>query len=161
MPFFLPSRCRTFFKNIFDSQNRDGSKLKLYFDEYYYCLMVGLASGKYDENAKLEKSEITDTYPEEYIGSRDYIAGLLVATERQRRGISEKNGRALEQLMSEYVDATSKTHLSMAGERRLNQYAARGIEIMYDVMSPPPVRLEDFLVMYLNAFQSGKFTEER
>ena len=160
MPFFLPRKCKPFFSDIFDQKNRDGTKLKLYFDEYYYCLMVGLAAGKYDEDAELEKSEITDSYPAEYAESRDYIAGLLFATERQRRGIPEGDGNALEQLMSEYVDATSKTHLNAAGERRLNQYAARGMEIILDVMMRP-VRLEEFLVEYLDAFQTGRFTDER
>ena len=71
MPFFLPRKCKKFFADIFDSKNKDGTKLKLYFDEYYYCLMVGLAVGKYDADAELEKSEITDSYPEEYAESRD------------------------------------------------------------------------------------------
>lgn len=63
MSFFLPRKCKPFFSNIYDPKNRDGTKLKLLFDEYYLCLMVGLAVGKYDEEAELEKSEITDSYP--------------------------------------------------------------------------------------------------
>ena len=58
------------------------------------------------------------------------------------------------------MDATSKTHLSAAGERRLNQYAAWGMEIILDAMMHP-VRLEEFLVDYLDAFQTGRFTDER
>lgn len=159
MPFVLPQKCKPFFSQIFDAKNKTGTKLKLYFDEYYFCLMVGLAAEKYEENAELEKSEITDSYPAEYAESRDYIAGLLFATERHRRGIPEGDGIALEKLMTEYVDPTSKTHLNPAGERRLNQYAARGMEIMLDVMNKP-VRLDEFLLEYLECFQEGRFTKE-
>lgn len=158
MPFYMPRKCKPFFKQIFDSKNKTGDKLRLYFDEYYFCLMVGLSAEKYDENAELEKSEITDSYPAEYAGCRDYIAGLLFATERKRRGIPEGDGAALERLMTEYIDPTSKTHLNLEGEKRLNQYAARGMEIMLDVMNKP-VRLDEFLLEYLKCFREGRFTE--
>lgn len=156
MPFFLPRKCKRFFSQIFDPKNRTGTKLRLYFDEYYLCLMVGLAAEKYDEDAELERSEITDRYPAEYAESREYIAGLLFATERSRRGIPESDGRALEKLMTEYIDPTSKTHLNLKGENRLNQYAARGMEIMLDVMNRP-VRLDEFLLEYLECFRDGRF----
>lgn len=156
MPFFLPRKCKPFFSQIFDSKNRTGTKLRLYFDEYYLCLMAGLAAEKYDEDAELERSEITDRYPAEYAADREYIAGLLFATERNRRGIPESDGAALEKLMTEYIDSSSKTHLNMAGENRLNQYAARGMEIMLDVMNRP-VRLDEFLLEYLECFKDGRF----
>lgn len=157
MPFYLPKKCRRFFRNIFDPRNRNGLKLRLYFDEYYFCLMAGLASEKYDENAELDDSEITDRYPAEYAENREYIAGLLFATERRRRGIPEDDGAALEKLMTEYIDPTSKTYLNAKGERRLNQYAARGMDLMLDVMNQP-VRLEEFLIEYLECFQKRRFT---
>ena len=156
MPFVLPRKCKPFFSQIYDSKNRTGTKLKLYFDEYYLCLMVGFAAGKYDENAELERTEITDSYPAEYAESREYIAGLLFATERSRRGIPESDGVALEKLMTEYIDATSKTYLNLRGENRLNQYAARGMEIMLVVMNRP-VRLDEFLLEYMECFHDGRF----
>ena len=156
MPFYLPRKSKPFFSQIFDSKNRTGTKLRLYFDEYYFCLMVGLAAGKYEEDAELENSEITDRYPGEYIDSREYIAGLLFATERSRRGIPESDGAGLEKLMTEFIDSTSKTYLNAKGENRLNQYAARGMEIILDVMNRP-VRLDEFLAEYLECFRTGKF----
>ncbi len=156
MPFFLPRKCKPFFSQIFDQKNRSGTKLRLYFDEYYFCLMVGLAAEKYDENAELEHSEITDRYPAEYADSREYIAGLLFATERSRRGIPESDGAALEKLMTEYIDPNSRTYLNLEGEKRLNQYAARGMEIMLDEMNRP-VRLDEFLLEYMECFRDGRF----
>lgn len=156
MAFKITGKCRIFFEKIYDKDNKSGSKLKFLFDEYYFCLMVGLAAEMYDEEAKLEQSEITDSYPGNYVQSRDYIAGLLIATERKRRGLKESDSAALEKLMTEYLDAESKTRLNSAGEERLNQYAARGIDIMMDVMTKP-YDLETFLLEYLDCFEHGKF----
>ena len=153
MAFKITSKCRSFFE---DKENKDGTKLKLLFDEYYLCLMVGLAAEMYDGSAKLEPSEITDYYPGEYIYSKDYIAGLLIATERKVRGLAEGDSSALEKLMTEYLDPESKTRLTDKGVERLNQYAARGIDIMLDVMSKP-YDLESFLVDYLECFEERRF----
>lgn len=156
MAFKITSKCRSFFEHIYDKENKDGTKLKLLFDEYYLCLMVGLAAEMYDGSAKLEPSEITDYYPGEYIYSKDYIAGLLIATERKVRGLAEGDSNALEKLMTEYLDPESKTRLTDKGVERLNQYAARGIDIMLDVMSKP-YDLESFLVDYLECFEERRF----
>lgn len=156
MAFKITSKCRRFFEYLYDKDNRNHSKFKFLFDEYYFCLMVGLAAEMYDENAKLEPSEITDSYPGDYVNSRDYIAGLLIATERKRRGIQESDSTALEKLMIEYLDPESKTRLTGAGEERLNQYAARGIDIMMEVMSKP-YDLETFLLEYIDCFEQRKF----
>lgn len=156
MAFKITNKCRTFFQYIYDKDNKNGTSLKMLFDEYYLCLMVGFAAEMYDENPKLEPSEITDTYPGDYIQSRDYIAGLLIATERKRRGMSESDSGALERLMTEYLDPESKTRLNAVGEERLNQYAARGIDIMMDVI-PKPYELETFMINYLDCFEKRKF----
>ncbi len=159
MPFILPRKTRPFFNAIYDPKNKNGTKLRLLFDEYYFCMMVGLAAEKYDPDAEFESSEITDAYPAEYVDSREYIAGLLFATERRRRGISAEDGAALEKLMTEYIDPMSRTHLNNEGIKRLNQYAAWGIEVMLDVMNKP-VRLEEFLADYMECFHDGRFSEE-
>jgi hypothetical protein len=156
MAFKITGKCRKFFEYIIDKENKDGTKLKMLFDEYYLCLMVGLASEMYDENPKFESSEITDTYPLDYMQSRDFIAGLLIATERKRRGIPESDSGALEKLMTKYLNPESKTRLSQEGEERLNQYAARGTDIMMDVMAKP-YELESFLIEYLDCFEQRKF----
>ena len=156
MAFKITSKCRAYFQYIYDKDNKNGTKLRLLFDEYYLCLMVGLAAQMYDENPKLEPSEITDTYPGDYAQSRDYIAGLLIATERKRRGMPESDSAALEKLMTEYLDPESKTRLNSAGEDRLNQYAARGIDILMDVVQKP-YDLETFLINYMDCFKDRRF----
>ena len=58
--------------------------------------------------------------------------------------------------MTRYLDPESRTRLSQEGEHRLNQYAARGIDILMDVMGTP-YELEEFLIAYLDCFQENRF----
>lgn len=159
MAFILPKGCRNYFQNIFDASNKDGKKLKLYFDEYYFCLLVGLACGKYENAPEYESSSQMDEYPNEYMECRDYLAGLLIATEAEGRGIEKNDAIALEKLMVEYIDSTSRTRLNSAAEKRLNQYAVRGFEVLREKISRP-YKLELFLEAYYQFFADGTFTEE-
>lgn len=152
MPFRMPIRTREFFSNIYDKRNSDGTKLTLLFDGYYFSLLVGFIYAKYDNNAELEASEFLDGYPNEYNESKDYIAGLLISTEIQLQGIKEDDAEEMERLMVEYIDSGSKTLLTAKGEQRLNQYAARGIDIMIEKMSGKPYTLDSFFREYFMLF---------
>ena len=109
MPFILPKDCLKYYQNIFDSKSKNGQKLKYKFDEYYFCLLAGLACAKYNKDAELDPNSQIDEYPSEYQKCKDYIAGLLIATEVKRRGIVTEDAFALESLMVEYIDSTSRT----------------------------------------------------
>lgn len=158
MPFILPKECSRYFQNIFDPKNKNGQKLKYKYDQYYLCLMVGLACAKYNKDAELDPNSQIDDYPSEYQNCRDYIAGLLIATEAEARGIEQSDAVALENLMVEYIDSTSKTRLNRDGENRLNQYASRGFELMQAKMGGKPYRLDLFLLDYVDCFHKGYFT---
>lgn len=121
-------------------------------------LLVGLAQSKIDTNADLETSEFVDEYPGNYQDSRDYIAGLLIATEAKRLPVDVTNASALEQLMTILIDSHSKTRLSKEGEDSLNQYAARGINVILEKM-PQHTRLEEFYQDYFELFNRGAFNE--
>ena len=152
MPFRMPVKTRRFFKDIYDKKNKDGMKLKLQFDGYYFSLLVGLASGMYDAEAELESSEFFDEYPQEYSESKEYIAALLIATEIQLQGIAEEDAEAMEQLMKDFIEPKSKTLLTSKGEQRLNQYAARGLDIMIEEFGDAPLELDIFLREYFDCF---------
>ena len=153
MPFRMPKKTRQFFNNIFDKKDKSGTKFKLLFDEYYFSLLAGFECGKYDQNAELEDSEFFDDYPNEYSECREYIAGLLIATEIKLQGISEDDADEMERLMVEYIDSSSKTLLTSKGEQRLNQYAARGIDVLEEQMSGRPYELDSFFREYFMFFQ--------
>lgn len=153
MPFRLPKKCRGYFSDI---TGKEDAKLKILFDGYYLSLLVGLAQSKIDTNAELEATELVDEYPSDYIESRDYIAALLIATEAKRIPVDVTNADALEQLMTTLIDSHSKTRLSKEGEDRLNQYAARGIEVIQEKM-PRHTRLEVFYQDYFECFEKELF----
>lgn len=153
MPFRLPKKCRGYFKDITGKEN---AKLDILFDGYYLSMLVGLAQTKIDTNADLEPSELVDEYPLSYQESRDYIAALLIATEAKRIPVDVTNADALEQLMTNLIDSHSKTRLSREGEERLNQYAARGIDVILENM-PHHTRLEVFYQDYFECFEKTFF----
>jgi len=155
MPFRLPKKCRSYFSEL---TGKGENQLNIYFDGYYLSLLVGFAQAKIDAKAELEASELVDEYPNSYLDSRDYIAALLIATEAQRIPVDVTNANALEQLMTSLVDSHSKTRLSKEGEDRLNQYAARGIEVILAKM-PKHHRLEVFYQDYFEGMESGRFFE--
>lgn len=155
MPFRLPKKCRGYFNAI---TGKDDSKLNILFDGYYLSLLVGLAQARIDAGAELEASELVDEYPISYQDSRDYIAALLIATEAKRIPVDVTNANELEKLMTVLVDSHSKTRLSKEGEDRLNQYAARGIDMIVEKM-PQHTRLEEFYQDYFECFEKGIFFE--
>lgn len=160
MGFRMPKKCRTYFRDITNSnKGRVDDKFNLLFDGYYLCLLVGLAQAKISMDADLEP-EFVDSYPADYQNSRDYIAGLLVATERERLGIAPDNAAAIEQLMAALIDSQSRTRLTKDGEDLLNQYAARGMDVMIDKMAGKHISLEDFYQDYFECFNTNLFLKE-
>ena len=63
----------------------------------------------------------------------------------------------MQKLMLEYVDFESPTRLSKLGMDSLNQYAARGAEIIRDTMSGKPSSLEVFIREYFMYFKTDEF----
>ena len=117
MPFILPKDCLKYYQNIFDSKSKNGQKLKYKFDEYYFCLLAGLACAKYNKDAELDPNSQIDEYPSEYQKCKDYIAGLLIATEVKQyasRGFeliqSKMGGKPyrLEMFFLDYLDCFQK-----------------------------------------------------
>lgn len=153
VPFILPKNCRKYFQNIFDPKNKDGTKLNLYFDEYYFCLLAGLSCGKYDSEPELDSTSQMDEYPAEYEECRDYVAGLLIATEAELIGIPQTDAVGLERLMVTYIDSTSKTRLNGNAKRRLNQYASRGMGLIREKLGGTPYKLEMFLLDFFSVWK--------
>jgi len=162
MPFRMTEKCRKFFSDITAGPSKSNveNKLSMLFDGYYLCLLVGLAKVEINNNTEFENTAFIDEYPTAYqnAGVREYIAGLLISTEASRKGANTQNEAELEKLMSSLISAESVTRLTLDGEDLLNQYAARGIDIMMEKMMPgTPSCLEDFFQDYFDCFESGAF----
>jgi hypothetical protein len=157
MAFRLPKDARNYFEKIMITGGGKPVDDKLMqFDAYYLCATIGFALGEILEGEDvLEAQPFYKMYPDDYHESRDYIAGLLIASEIKRRGIQQENARELEKLMLEYVNHETVTRLRDGGIDKLNAYAAKGMERLGEDI-PKPTSLASFLVTYYDYLQSLK-----
>jgi hypothetical protein len=156
MSFRLHNASRQYFSDIMTTSGKVEDNKLIMFDAYYLCLLVGLSKRQIDSDASTLDVIFNDSYPDKYVDSRDYIAGLLIATEAERKGIEKDNATALQQLMLNYVDYESPTRLSKMGVDMLNQYSSKGMDIIRSSISRP-THIEDFLREYFLLFQTGEF----
>ncbi len=145
MSFILTSSARDFFKSI--ERQRDGATKFILFDQYYCCLMVGLDMRRMAEAVELDGDVFLNSYPEDYRGQADVIAGLLIDAELDRKGILPEDKASIEREMIKLLDPRTPTRLSGDGNELLNLYAAEGFKAIRDKMLRPS-GLEEFLVGY-------------
>ena len=155
--FRMTRECKDYFNALTDEGRvHKVKKLSIQFDGYYLCLLVGLYQAKLDAKAVFDGT-LVDYYPGDYPESCEYIAGLLIAAEIKRIPIDSGNADEVEKLMSKLIDAQSKTRLSEEGFKLLNQYAARGFEIMRENLAGAHTTLEWFYDDYFTCFENGAF----
>jgi len=147
MPFKLIDDARKFFRHL--ERDSDFVKLDTIFDWYYLCLMVGLVNRKLGSGTD-EGTEFVQDFPEDYRNRRHEIIGLLIATELDRKGVTEEDRKGLETLVLKYVSHQSSTNLSPEGMSLLNRYAKGGYEILSDHYKDkgPPRNVHTFLLEY-------------
>lgn len=154
MSFKLPKEAREYFKLIEDADSQS-LKFAVKFDMYYLCLMVGLNNRKLATEDKVETEAFITYYPEGFYGDKSLpIAGLLIDAEMERKAIEPSDRTSIEALILELIDHQKTTKLSDKGIERLNQYAARGMEIIRDNI-PKTRELETFLVHYYKLLNQG------
>ncbi len=143
--FVLSNAAREFFKLI--ERQRDGATKFILFDQYYCCLMVGLDLRRMAEPAELDGEVFLNTYPEDFRGQADIIAGLLIDAELDRKGILPEDKSSIEREMIRLLDPRTPTRLSDDGNDLLNLYAAEGFTAIREKMLRPS-GLEEFLIGY-------------
>jgi len=141
MSFVLSQAGRSFFRGIIAPPKF------LMFDAYYCCLMAGLNARKVGASDELDSDPFINSYPDDFKGQGDIIAGLLIDAELDRKGINAEDRTSIEREMVKLVDPTSATRLNSEGNKLLNLYAAAGFSILQDKMMPPST-IEEFLVAY-------------
>lgn len=151
MDFKLPKDCRDYFKLLF-KRGDGGARFDTLFDQYYFCLMVGLDKKVLLSEHHLEPDRFIDAYPGDYQSQADVIAGLLISAELVRKGIEKDDRASIEHEMLRILDNNSATRLSEEGMKLLNQYAAYGFSTLRQEILPPQ-SLEEFLVMYHNLWK--------
>lgn len=146
MGFQLPKESRDYFKHLF-RRTDNGARFDILFDQYYFCLMVGLDRKNLASENELENDKFIERYPSDYQNQADVIAGLLISAELRRKSIEAGDRSSIEKEMLRLLDHQSPTRLSEEGMKALNQYAASGFKAIQVGMLPPQ-SLEEFLVLY-------------
>ena len=143
MNFTLPTKARKFFKTVTEQR----SPRWLMFDSWYICMLVGVRLRTLGPKEDLEGAEFFDAYPEDFKPAADFIAGLLIDAELERKGIDVDDKASVEGEMVLLLDPQRTTGLSETGLELLNRYAVAGFTRIDELMLPP-ASVEDLLVRY-------------
>lgn len=122
------------------------------FDIYYFCLMIGLASGRTNE-AKASGNaakEIVGYFIDDYRPASRLLIGLLVTSEMKFRGIDASEKPAVRALFKELVDAENGNHnLTDEGMKKMNAYASGGFDYLSEKRDSKPYHFEEFVRDYV------------
>ena len=118
---------------------------------YYFCLMVGLATGRRSDPGSAGRSapEFISYFIDDYKPARRLITGLLIIAELNRHGINVSEKTEIQKLIKRIVDPhQSQTGLTEEGEKLLNGYASGGYEYLAERRDAKPYSAEEFLRDY-------------
>jgi hypothetical protein len=143
--FRMRQDAENWFSNI-----RDQKPIKTKFDLYYFCLMVGLATGRRSDPTKHcpEVTDFTDNFVSDYKPYQRLIIGLLIGAELFRSGISVTEKDEVRKLFVDLVDPQNPTNLTDAGMDRLNEYSSGGYDYLAERLDSRPYHVEEFLRTY-------------
>jgi hypothetical protein len=133
------------------SHLRDKPPIRVKFDLYYICLMLGLAAGRKAEPAG---PEFVGHFVDDYRSSQRLIAGLLTVAELKSLGINMQEKADVRRVIAELFDPNSPTGLSDEGMRSLNMYASGGFAYLAEIREKPH-HPDEFLADYLKILQTA------
>lgn len=141
-----PKGMKEYFKEV-QSRGDGGTRFDSDFEQFYFCLMVGLDDGKLAPESDLEPVEFTKDYTAPFQVFAPVLAGLLVDAQLRRQDISRTKDN-LQTEVSKLVDVgNTSTRLNTEATKLLSRYAARGFSLISQAI-PRPHTLEDFLVAF-------------
>jgi len=143
MSFRIRAEAAQFFKDV----TKEDGPVHTMFDQYYLCLMLGVASGRYDKVANT--TEFVHYFVSDYAGVGRVIVALLIIAEASRLGVEISEKADVKQLLGEYLDPTNPTHLSDMGFQKLNEYASGGYSMLNEAFPERPRHADMFLERYM------------
>jgi len=144
MSFFIHPEAAVWFKNLSNSVDN----FKTQFDSYYFCLLIGLASGKKAVEMK-KTAEITDTFPLDYSPRSKVIIALFLKRVLDDMGISSHERQVISDNLSRFLRADSPTSLTAEAHKELDRYAYAGFEILSTTFQERPTDMPSFLIKYM------------
>lgn len=145
MPDFrIRSDCRTWFQRIL---NR--SELKLLFDPYYLCFLIGIAAGQRTRPTEggIDAAAFVDTFPRPYDQQHRLLLGLMLAAELRRTDIDVTDRASVNDIVNEMAGPGG---LTAAGVNMMNEYASGGFDVLITrYEGQEPWSLDEFMPRYL------------
>lgn len=145
MPDFrIRSDCRTWFQRLLDR-----SELKLLFDPYYLCFLIGVAAGHRTNptEGRIDAPAFVDTFPRPYDQQQRLLLGLMLAAELRRADIDVADRASVNEIVNGLAGSGG---LNAAGATVMNAYASGGFDVLiarYE--GEEPWNLDEFLPRYL------------
>lgn len=149
MPDFrMRADCRAWFQRILRR-----SDLKLLFDPYYLCFLVGVAAGRRSKPTEggIEAPAFVDAFPRPYDQQQRLLLGLMLAAELRREEIDVSDRTSVNEVVSALAGVSG---LTSAGVNVMNEYASAGFDVLmtsYD--GEEPWTLEEFMPRYLRILE--------
>jgi hypothetical protein len=142
MSFKMRGEVEDWFKHIFKT-----GPIQTKFDLYYFCLMMGLATGKTEPATNAV--EFVGYFVGEYKQAQRLILGLFVLAETNRLGLDVSERKEVQSLINTYLDPANPAQLKEEGFARLNDYANAGFSVIAEAMEgTKPHEVETFLQWY-------------
>lgn len=141
MAFRMRQEVEDWFKHISKEE-----PLETKFDLYYLCLMMGLATSRFDPLQG--GAEFVDNFVVDYKPVQRLIIGLLLIAEMSRLEINLMDRDKTQDLINTYLDPTQPSHLRDMGFGRLNEYANGGFNEIMENLGDKPHHVEPFLQWY-------------
>ena len=141
MAFQLRSEAEAYFKGVSGSP-----AFRSKFDQYYLCLMLGLASGR-NERA-IAAVDLVDYFIADYKPVGRLIVALLVVAEAHRLGVELSEKSELKTLLDDYLDATQPANITALAFQKMNDYANGGFIVLNEALPDRPRHVETFFQLY-------------
>ena len=136
--FRMRNDARVWFNKI---ENFDHFKVD--YDRYYFCLLAGFASGRFNEVGAT--TELVENFPEDYKEASRFLIGLLVMAELKKAGIEVFERESVRDMFKRLVNPHSPNQLTDEGMRRMNAYASGGYDYISSERETKPYSGEEFL----------------
>lgn len=142
--FRIRSDCRQWFRHLVP-----GANLRLVFDPYYLCFLIGIAAGRRSGPTEggTEASAFVDSFPRPYDQQQRLLVGLMLAAELARTDIDITDRTSVNRVVNELAGVGGVT---TAGVAVMNEYASGGFdELIMKYQGSEPYDLDEFMPRYL------------
>jgi hypothetical protein len=134
------------------SQISKQKPIEFKFDLYYFCLMLGLASGRSSppsSRCNMISEGFVDNFVIAYRPYQRLIVGLLLTAELSSLGVSINESDYVRKKLLELVDPVAPTNLTELGMTKLNEYVSGGFDYLTEHIDAKPYHVEEFLQTYV------------